>query len=233
MFKKENKKGECPKTQETTHKKESFLKTERKDKHAKTFKFEKMSNKNGFFFEKRSFKYVSKGSHRQRKQKKGKENKCNRNEKTRGEKRDNRWTNGWTKGHKEVTHACKKVINWRTFWYSRKVKLLFKKVKESEGKEKWVQEEGDQENKRSNKKLDEKRMKETFLWKKNTKNDFSKEIQFVKRQVFLVKKKVKKETKLTLKKQEKRDERKILPRRKLFVFVRLWGSRENIFKREK
>ena len=39
MFKKENKKGECPKTQENTHKKESFLKTERKDKHAETFKF--------------------------------------------------------------------------------------------------------------------------------------------------------------------------------------------------
>ena len=48
MFKKENKKGECPKTQENTHKKgkiEKKKKTERKDEHAKTYKFVKMSNK--------------------------------------------------------------------------------------------------------------------------------------------------------------------------------------------
>ena len=60
---------------------------------------------------------------------------------------------------------------------------MFKKTQESEGKEKWVQEEGDQENKRSNKKGDEKRMKEKYLWKK-TKNDFSREIQFAKRKIF-------------------------------------------------
>ena len=35
----------------------------------------------------------------------------------------------------------------KSFWCRKKGNLLFKKIKESEGKEKWVQEEGDQENK--------------------------------------------------------------------------------------
>ena len=51
-------------------------KTERKDEHAKTFKFVKMFNKKGkqIFFEKcRSFKYVSKRTHRQRKEEEKKE----------------------------------------------------------------------------------------------------------------------------------------------------------------
>ena len=47
----------------------------------------------------RSFQMrVLERGHRQRKQKKEKENTCGRNEKTRREKRDNRWRNGWTKG---------------------------------------------------------------------------------------------------------------------------------------
>ena len=80
----------------------------------------------------------------------------------------------------------------KRFWYKKKGNLLFKKVKESDGKEKWVQEEGDQENKKIKRKgnekggecetwwtktkSDEKRMRKTWL-KKNTKkerNSFSK-----------------------------------------------------------
>ena len=38
-----------------------------------------------------------------------------------------------------------KSENLKSFWYRN---LLFKKIKESEGKAKWVQEEGDQENKK-------------------------------------------------------------------------------------
>ena len=59
MFKKENKKGECTKTQENTQKKENFSKTERKDKHAKTYKFVKMSSKKvKSFWKCRRVKYV-------------------------------------------------------------------------------------------------------------------------------------------------------------------------------
>ena len=67
-------------------------------------------------------------------------------------KKDNRWTNRWTKGgHKEVTHACKK---WKVEeFFDIQGKLLFtKKSKKVKEKKKRVQEEGDQENKRSNKK---------------------------------------------------------------------------------
>ena len=53
-----------------------------------------------------------------------------------------------------------KVKRWRVFDAKRKGLVVQKKNKESEGKEKWVQEEGDHENKRSNKKGNEKRMKE-------------------------------------------------------------------------
>ena len=67
-----------------------------------------------------------KGGHRQRKQKKEKENQCGRNERTRREERKNRWTNGWTKGwHKEVTHACEKGSFEK--YFSTKGKWLFKK----------------------------------------------------------------------------------------------------------
>ena len=57
----------------------------------------------------RNSKYLSLQEVIDRENKKEKENKCGRKEKTRREKRDNRWTNGWTKGgHKEVSHACKR-----------------------------------------------------------------------------------------------------------------------------
>ena len=55
-----------------------------------------------------------------------KENKCDRNENT----KNNRWTNGWTKGgHTEVTNACKRDNYKVWFWYKREGKLLFKKLK--------------------------------------------------------------------------------------------------------
>ena len=81
-----------------------------------------------------------------------------------------------------------------------------KKVKESEGKAKWVQEEGDQENKRPNKKAnekrgecetwwtktrsDEKRTEEKLVRKRNTKK--SKEIHFLNTEEFLKQQKIKK-----------------------------------------
>ena len=64
-------------------------------------------------------------------------------------------------GHKEVTHACGKVIIWRVF-DSKERNLLFKKSQW--GREKWVHEEGgDQENKKDQTK---KEMKKG--WKKNS-----------------------------------------------------------------
>ena len=79
------------------------------------------------------------------------------------------------------------VKKWKVEeFFDTKGKLLFtKKIKESEGKEKWVQEEGDQENKRSNKKVKEvntkrdeqkqevmkKGRKKKLVRKKNTKNE--------------------------------------------------------------
>ena len=58
----------------------------------------------------RSFQIrVLERGHTQRKQKNEKENTCGRNEKTRREKRDNRWTDGWTKEDTKRTqrgNAC-------------------------------------------------------------------------------------------------------------------------------
>ena len=101
------------------------------------------------------------------------------------QKRDNRWTNGWTKGHKEVTHACKKWKIEEFFWYNRKVKLLFKKVKESEGKEKWVQEEGDQENKKIKQKRIWKKDERKIFMKENHKMIFRKRFSLSNRRIFL------------------------------------------------
>ena len=62
-------------------------KTERKDKHAKTNKAVKVPNKRVKIQTKQKFQIlVFKGGHRQRKQKKEKENTCGRNEKTRRKK---------------------------------------------------------------------------------------------------------------------------------------------------
>ena len=69
----------------------------------------------------RSFQMrVLERGHRQRKQKKEKENTCGRNEKTRRKK--NRWRNGWTKGWlKEVMHASKRDILKSFFETKRKM----------------------------------------------------------------------------------------------------------------
>ena len=81
-------------------------------------------------------------------------------------------------------HAKSETL--KSFWCKKKGDLLFKKkIKESEGKEKWVQEEGDQENKKIKRKgnekggecetwwtktrSDEKRTEEKLVTKKNTK----------------------------------------------------------------
>ena len=127
-----------------------------------------------------------------------------------------------------------KKWNVEEFLIQKKGNLLFKKIKECEGKEEWVQEEGDQENKRSNKKGDEKRMKETYLWKKNTNNDFSKEIQCVKRKSFFFqKKKVKKDTKLTLKKQEREMKGRSFQEENFLFLSDSKDQGKNIFRREK
>ena len=78
----------------------------------------------------RSFQMrVLERGHRQRKQKKEKENTCGRNEKTRREKRDNRWRNGWTKGwHKEVMHASKRD-NLKSFFETKRKMVVQTKIK--------------------------------------------------------------------------------------------------------
>ena len=63
-----------------------------------------------------------------------------------------------------------KVKSWRVFDAKRNGTCCSKKVKESEGKAKWVQEEGDQENKRPNKKANEKRG-ECETWWTKTRSD--------------------------------------------------------------
>ena len=112
-----------------------------------------------------------------------------------------------------------KVKSWRVFDTKRNGDLLLKKIKESEGKEKWVQEEGDQENKRSNKKGNEK-IGEWETWWTKTRSDAkedgrktckkekhkkSKEIHF-NTEDLEKKRKDKKETKLTLKKKSRKKE---------------------------
>ena len=74
MFKKENKKGECPKNRRIRTK-NAQKKTERKDEHAKTYKFVKMSQKKRkklLEMQKCQIR-VSKRSHRQREQEDKKE----------------------------------------------------------------------------------------------------------------------------------------------------------------
>ena len=74
MFKKEIKRGGCPKTQENTHKK-GKIKKERRTNMQKTYKFVKMSNnkvKKLLIMQKCQIR-VSKRSHRQRQQEEKKE----------------------------------------------------------------------------------------------------------------------------------------------------------------
>ena len=104
MFKKEIKKGECPKKHKRIHTKKGKIekKDREKDEHAKTYKFVKMSNKKV----KKLLKMqkcqirVSK-SHRQRQQEEKK--------KTTDEQMYEQ------KGHKEATHACKKSEKLKSF----------------------------------------------------------------------------------------------------------------------
>ena len=156
---------------------------------------------------------VFKRGHGERENKKEKENKCEGKEKTGSEKRDNRWTNGWTTGgHKEVTHACK-MDNLKNDT-KRKVKCC-SKANDSEGNENWVQEEEDQENKK---------IKRNEGWKKD-----ERKTQIIEKDsIFcscgrVLKRKITKETKLSKNITRKRIEKKKRSSKKEqnYVFVRM------------
>ena len=164
MFKKENKTGSSSKTQENLNK----LKKKKDGEKGHTCKNEEIclnaqpkskKSKNAEVPNTCLLKEVT-----DRENEKEKENKCDRKEKTRREKRDNRWTNGWTKGgHKEVTHACKKDNMKKVIPKERWI--VVQKTHESEGNENWVQEEEDQENKKIKRNEGWKKIGK-FCWKK-------------------------------------------------------------------
>ena len=225
MFKKDNKKRECPKTQENTHKKWKIDKKRQRER-TNMQKHTNLSNKKDKNFWKcRSVKYVFLTDRDNKKRK----------------KRDNRWTNRWTKGgHKEVTHACKKWNVEEFFLYKREI-VVHKE---------WVQEEGDQENKRSNIRGNEKRGEYETWWTKtrsDEKRDGRKTCKkekhkkaferdsvfffFSNTEEFLKKKKDKKETKLTLKQSRKKG--RSLHEENCMMLSDCKGQEQNIFKREK
>ena len=106
MFKKENKKGSCSKTQENKNIKRNFFydkkKTDRKDKHAKTKKHEKVPNQKVKSQKMQKIQILAfKRGHRQRKQER--KRKTHGIEETTDEQMDEQ-----KGGHKEVSRACKK-----------------------------------------------------------------------------------------------------------------------------
>ena len=222
MFKKENKKGECPKTPENKHKKGKCLKKKNREK-GRTYKYVKMSNKKVKSFWK--CRCVQKEVIDRENKKRKKRQKMNKSINKRRTLRD-------------VTHACKKWKVEESFDTKGKGNCCSKKkTEESEGKDQWVQEEGDQEKKRSNKtgnekrgecetwwtktRSAEKRIEEKFVKKKKKKaQKIARDSVFFNTEEFLKKKrKDKKETKLTL--QKNQEKRKIPQWRKLYDFVRL------------